>query len=104
MVFPVTVYGLLGGDPNDFTTEEYVTVAGWLQQLGYKRRVRSRFSNAHLMSIWVREEAWPGEESGVGRPYDGITLRRDPELRMTKAERDERRDNRRRFYRYLSEL
>lgn len=104
MVFPVTVYGLLGGDPNDFTTDEYVTVVSWLHQLGYERRVRSRFSHAHLMSVWVREEAWPGEDPGVGRSYDGIPLRRDPELRMTRAERDERREVRRRFHRYLSSL
>ena len=90
LVFPVTVYGLLGGDPNDFTTEEYVTVVGWLHRLGYERRVRSRFSHAHLMSVWAREEGWPGEEMGVGRPYDGIPLRRDPELRMTRAEREDR--------------
>ena len=104
MVFAATVYGLLGGDPNDFTNEEYVTVVGWLDKLGYERRLRPRFSNARLMSVWVREEPWPGEDLSVARPYDGIPLTRDPELRMTKEEREDRRDSRRRFHRYLSEL
>lgn len=104
LIFPVMVYGLLGGDPNEFTSEEYVTVADWLHRLDYERRVRSRFSHAHLMSVWAREEVWPGEESGVARPYDGFPLRRDAELRMTRAERVERRERRRRFKRYLSSL
>lgn len=104
MVFPVMVYGLLGGDPNDFTSEEYVTVADWLHRLGYERRVRSRFSHAHLASVWVREEVWLGEEGGVIRAYDGIPLKRDPDLRMTRAEREDRREGNRRFHRYLSSL
>ncbi|MCH2496883.1 MAG: hypothetical protein MK104_07710 [Erythrobacter sp.] len=104
LIFPVTLYGLLGGDPNDFTTEEYITVAGWLHRLGYKRRLRSRFSHAHLASVWVREELWPGDEPGAGRPYDGIPLKRDPDLRKTKEEREDRRASRRRFHRYLDEL
>ena len=104
LLFPVTVYGLLGGDPNDFTIEEYVTVVGWLYRLGYERRVRSRFSHAHLMSIWVREVVWPGEEPGVARPYDGIPLRRDPDLRESAEERAERKARRRSFNRYLASL
>ena len=104
MVFPAMLYGLLGGDPNDFTTAEYVIVAGWLDGLGYERRVRSRFSHAHSASVWVREDIWPGEETIVLRPYDGIPLRRDPELRMSRAERKDQRASRRRLSRYLSSI
>ena len=91
---PVLVYGLLGGDPNDFTVEEHVRIVGWLHELGYERRVSSRFQHATLMAVWAREEMWPGEESGERRPYEGIRLKPDPELRITRAER---RENRRRW-------
>ena len=63
---PVLVYGLLGGDPNDFTVEEHVRIVGWLHELGYERRVSSRFQHATLMAVWAREEMWPGEETGSG--------------------------------------
>ena len=74
------LYGLLGGDPNDITVEEYATIADWLHRLGYERRVRPRFSHATMMAVWVRSTDWPGEECGVPRPYVGIPLRPDPEL------------------------
>ena len=98
-VFPATLYGLLGGDPNDFTIEEYAVIADWLHRLGYVRRVRPRFLHAHLVSVWVRDDIWPGEELGLARPYAGIPLKPDPELRLT---REEKRERIRRFDRYLS--
>lgn len=88
---PVLVFGLLGGDPNDVTVEELARIIVWLDELGYKRRVRSRFQHATLMAVWAREDIWPGEETGVRRPYEGIALRPDPELRITRAERREYR-------------
>jgi len=97
------VYGLLGGDPNDFAVEELGTISGWLHSLGYERRKRSRFLNANFMSVWVREEVWP-RETGEARSYVGIPLRRDPELRLTREEKEERRERRRAFHRSLREL
>jgi hypothetical protein len=101
LVFPVMVFGMLGGDPNDFTTEEYVRIVGWLVALGYQRRVRPRFRHATMMAIWVREEAWPGETPADRKPYTGIMLRADPELIPTRAELAERN---REWHRRLSQF
>lgn len=104
VTFPVMVFGMLGGDPNDFTTDEYVTIAGWLDELGYVRRAQRWFEHAHLMSIWTREEAWPGERPEDRRPYAGIPLARDPDLAFTPEDRAERKARRREFNRYIAGL
>lgn len=101
MTFPVLIHGLLGGDPNDFTLKEQICIGRWLRALGYERRLRPEFRHAHLMSVYVREELWAGEEPGPPRPYDGIPLKRDPELRDTREERADRKCRRRRFHAYL---
>jgi hypothetical protein len=100
VVFPVMVFGMLGGDPNDFTTEEHVRITGWLDALGYERRVRPGFSHAALMAMWVRDDDWPEDASGP-RPYAGIPLRRDPDLAGGRAERAARK---REFYRRVAAL
>ena len=100
-VFPVMVYGLLGGDPNDITVEEYATIADWLHRLGYERRVRPRFSHATMMAVWVRDDDWPGEELGAPPPYDGIPLRQDPDLAEPRSAKVARQ---RAFYRALNDL
>ena len=103
LIVPAMVYGLLGGDPNDLLVEEFGTIARWLHELGYEPRKRSRFLNANFMSVWVREEVWQGE-TGKPKPYAGIPLRRDRELRLTREEKEERRERRRAFHRSLREL
>ncbi len=99
---PVLVFGMLGGDPNDMTLDEQVTITGWLEELGYVPRKVGIVRHAHLMSVWAREEIWPGETPEERRPYSGIPLRRDPELRLTKEERAELRESRRRLWRYIN--
>ena len=91
LVFPVEVYGMVGGDPNDFSLEEFVLIGCWLHDLGYKRKTRPHFRHATLMSIWVREETWPGETPEDRKPYAGIRLKPDPELFESRADRRERR-------------
>jgi hypothetical protein len=100
-VYPVIVFGMLGGDPNDLTTEEFVQIVGWLHALGYERRVQGRFGHPRLMSIWVREATWPGETFEDRKPYRGIPLRPDPEFR---AERREALARKRAFFRRLAAL
>ena len=101
LTFPVLVFGMLGGDPNDFTTDEHVRISGWLRALGYEPRLRSRFSHASLMTVWTREDGWGGEALGSRADYEGIPLKPDPELAETRADRTRRR---REFYRRLSSL
>lgn len=90
MIYPVMVFGMLGGDPNEITIEELGTISGWLHDLGYRPRTRTRFRSAYMMSVWVREETWPGDNHAHLKPYSGIMLRADPELIPTSAERAER--------------
>lgn len=99
---PVLVFGMLGGDPNDMTLEEQVAITGWLDELGYVPRKVRIVRHAHLMSVWAREEVWPGETPEDRRPYVGIPLRRDPDLRLTTEERAALRERRRRLRRYIN--
>lgn len=91
MVFPAVVFGMIGGDPNDYTVDEHAKIVGWLTALGYERRLRSRFRHAHTMAVWVREEIWLGERLEDRKPYIGIPLRPDLDLFESRAERAKRK-------------
>ena len=101
IVYPAMLFGLLGGDPNRFPIEAQILVIGWLRALGYRRMARPRFTHAHLMTAWCRDDGWPGDELGVTQVYDGIPLRPDPDLADS---RREQRSARRRFDHRVSRM
>lgn len=100
---PAMVFGMLGGDPNDMTLDEQIAITEWIEELGYVPRKVGIVRHAHFMSVWAREEIWPGETPEDKQPYSGIPLRRDPELRLTREERAELRESRRRLWRYIND-
>lgn len=104
LVYPCMVYGMLGGDPNHFGIMDDVRICQWLEHLGYRRESCRYFRHAHMLSCWVRDEYWPGEKPEERKPYSGIPLVEDPELRPTPEERAERREARRNYNRYLHRL
>jgi hypothetical protein len=92
---------MLGGDPNDFTVYEHAQIAAWLEALGYERWVLENYQHAEAMSVWRREEVWPGERFEGRRPYAGIPLKEDPDFR---EERREALARKRAFFKRLDEL
>ena len=105
MIAPALVLGLLGGDPNELTLEDQVAIGADLRALGYERRRIGTPRHAHLMALYVRDEAWPGETAETVRPYTGIKLRLDQdEEEFDRELQREAREREKAFYRRLDEL